>query len=672
MNVALWDERWVSPTSTLQDLRDTGLAFMDSTPERIPSYSTFVRVFHRSWAKKIKFRTEGQHAVCADCARWKEFRKHAYSREDVQRCKEGFQNHLASMMADRRVDAHLNQIAVDSVIGHPCESASTILSMTIDAMDSSKFVCPRNMGASKEFTHLHKPELRMVSVLVEGLKEHYFVLMPDLIKNSNLQMTLLTHAIATSFETLVAQGLHMPKELRVHSDNAPGEGKNQYMMKWAAHLVHLGYFEKATLSMFRCGHSHSKIDQRFSEVRGALCAATVLQTPDDFQKTITEHVFPRSGRSLSCDIIDASEDYKSYYEDLGVQVSGHTQTFKKFEQNLQAVHYFCFQKLGQLSEAEAQQVANPFGTTPQLNDIVLQTKLYLSSNELSQEPCIFCPASFYDRLAQDKGQLDPKPASPGAISQDSRKQFLKTATVVEKPPWWYHDAADFLREMANPDRARLPSCLQRLPTLHVWKDGQSLEASLFSGADFTWGDRGPAKVVVTAAKSKAKARAKAQAQPADQAGRVADGGEPQQSPPPGPPSPESPAVGKTPSPPPSPAAAPSTPLGEMGSLPGTPGTPRSDFSQKVSSFARNLKRPSASLPLNTAAKKGKAALKANTKAKAAPKGQAKTKVQVIIPAGVELGCSKCRMNTKIGCSQCRRRHGLSHDPATNTWSHQDV
>ena len=136
--------------------------------------------------------------------------------------------------------------------------------MTIDAMDSSKFLLPRNLANTKQFQALHKAEVKMICVLVEGLQEFYFIVDPGVAKDSNLQMSLLTHVLGLVRARLASEGIDMPQDLRIHSDNAPSKGKNQHVMKWAGALVAEGYFEKVILTMFRCGHSHSKIDQRFN------------------------------------------------------------------------------------------------------------------------------------------------------------------------------------------------------------------------------------------------------------------------------------------------------------------------------------------------------------------------------------------------------------------------
>jgi hypothetical protein len=52
----------------------------------VASYATFRRVFGE-WKKKLKFRTVGQHARCADCARFTKMRQVAKDSAAAQQAK---------------------------------------------------------------------------------------------------------------------------------------------------------------------------------------------------------------------------------------------------------------------------------------------------------------------------------------------------------------------------------------------------------------------------------------------------------------------------------------------------------------------------------------------------------------------------------------------------------
>ena len=142
-------------------------------------------------------------------------------------------------MADRKFDAELNlkaQISVGAVPGI-IPLTDSLLSISMDAMDCAKFKLPRNLQAAKEFQNLWRPEMTMLGAIVEGVTEHYILADQDMVKNANLQCTILGLVLQRTALTLQARGKTMPRHLRVHTDNASGEGKNQtifYLASWLA------------------------------------------------------------------------------------------------------------------------------------------------------------------------------------------------------------------------------------------------------------------------------------------------------------------------------------------------------------------------------------------------------------------------------------------------------
>lgn len=273
------DQRWLPSNTTLVELLDTAWSFANLDGQK-PSYSTWVRVWHEDkWNKILKFRGESQHAHCTECEKLKQYRRVAFSKADAERVAQAYRQHLSEMIMDRQVDARINAHAAQCMNGivKDEEGKGSLLSCTIDSMDTAKFKLPRNFNVTKFMENMYRPECKMTCVLTEGMSEHYYLWADHTTKDSNASLTLLTNALCESLDHMKKKGLPMPREYRVHADNAPGEVKNQVSMKWSAFLMAAGYFDKITWSMFAVGHSHSKIDQRFSEIRRVLCAASVLQ-----------------------------------------------------------------------------------------------------------------------------------------------------------------------------------------------------------------------------------------------------------------------------------------------------------------------------------------------------------------------------------------------------------
>ena len=243
--------KWLPPGTTLTEMKDLAQTFLPSVH---CSYSTFCQAYHQKWERKLKVRVEGQHSKCTLCSRFKAYRRQQVSTpKDVAHVTNEYSLHIAEVMKDRHFDAALNlrsQISVGSVSG-TVSDAETMLSIHMDAMDAAKFKLPRNLCASKEFQNLWRPELVFVCALVEGVCEHYVLVDMDTAKNADLQCTILGMVLEETMATLQARGKPMPRHLRVHTDNAAGEGKNQTMFYLAAWLAGRELFDSVTLSQFR-------------------------------------------------------------------------------------------------------------------------------------------------------------------------------------------------------------------------------------------------------------------------------------------------------------------------------------------------------------------------------------------------------------------------------------
>lgn len=322
--------RWLAPHTSLAEMREMALAFNPNTPHP-PSSATFSRVYHAKWQDWLKVRHEGQHAICSDCQRFKAWRKVATSKEDRDRVQAGFSQHIESMREDRRVDAEIARRARETASGQLIDPDLSVISMVIDGMDTGKFKLPRCVDMSKEMVNLWRPEARFFGCLVEGVTEHFFLADCDMVKDSNWDLTLVSHCLHLTQQELQKRNVNLPQTLRLHADNCSAELKNQICFKWCSWLTHRGLFREVVVSTFRVGHSHNKIDQRFSEVRNVLNDSGLLECQDDFIEAIQAKLKPREGRSLNVDKLEASVEFQGFFEPLEVSASGHTQAKAKTE-----------------------------------------------------------------------------------------------------------------------------------------------------------------------------------------------------------------------------------------------------------------------------------------------------------------------------------------------------
>ena len=266
--------RWLPPGTTMAEMLDCSVSFL---PHCKVAYSTFVLCYHQKWQKKLKIRAEGQHAKCTACERLKAYRKQVSAPADCKRVAEEYAQHLGEVFRDREVDQRLcvkAAICFGAARGI-CSQEDSLLSITIDGMDAAKFRCPRNISAAKEFQSLWRPEMTLIGAILEGVQETYYLAEPDISKSADLHCSIIGNQLEIARAAFEARGKPFPRHLRLHTDNAAAEGKNQTV----AYLVHRGLFDSVVLTQFRVGHTHAKIDQRFSEVRGVLGQCTVLEEP---------------------------------------------------------------------------------------------------------------------------------------------------------------------------------------------------------------------------------------------------------------------------------------------------------------------------------------------------------------------------------------------------------
>ncbi|CAJ1440051.1 unnamed protein product [Effrenium voratum] len=309
------ETRHLHPGAALSELLQVAKSFL---PHLVaPSYRTWVRVFHKDFKEKLRFRGESQHAKCNACERFKAFKREAATTSEMVAA--AYVQRLDAVMRDRRADALWRQAAALSMTsGHSaldCSSQSSWLGITVDGMDISKFKVPLNVCKSKEFQAMHRPELKLTLAVVDGQVERFFLSDPTVGATANKDLIIITHCIEAALQETLKRGL--PKE--------SAETKNQTSFKYGAFLVFCDIFDDFVFTYFRAGHSHGLPDQRFSEVRHHLFASDVLQHPEDFLRIINQvlrakveimSVRPREGRVLQAETLSSQWNFKAWLEQL--------------------------------------------------------------------------------------------------------------------------------------------------------------------------------------------------------------------------------------------------------------------------------------------------------------------------------------------------------------------
>ena len=160
------------------------------------SLPVFLRVYNESWKHCLKIRRISVHAVCHECATWREYRKLARLPDDMQSIREGHQKHIRDVFADRAIEERLEVLGETSTqSGQEISESASILDMVGDGADQAKFRLPRNFEMTKVWDGAWRPTLHVVGNLISGALEAFYVTDLDVVKDSNLACTCFARSL---------------------------------------------------------------------------------------------------------------------------------------------------------------------------------------------------------------------------------------------------------------------------------------------------------------------------------------------------------------------------------------------------------------------------------------------------------------------------------------------
>ena len=138
-----------------------------------------------------------------------------------------YKAHLQGVFAMRRVDTRLSRMSAASC--EPgCKLPNRCLYIRINGLDQAKGRCPRNLENGKQWSTLWRPQLHIAGVMVEGLFEQYWCDGPGCEKkDSSMECTVLSLALARARDVLSEKGLRLPEFLSIKYDNTTREGKTK-------------------------------------------------------------------------------------------------------------------------------------------------------------------------------------------------------------------------------------------------------------------------------------------------------------------------------------------------------------------------------------------------------------------------------------------------------------
>ncbi len=427
------------------------------------SHTTVRRVYVQKWKKVLPFRRENTHTVCSQCTEFKLWRKRvAADAPESKGISRAFLLHIREQMRDREVDSRIAHMAGANIRGArpPNTVDGDILNLTIDAMEQAKFKIPRHEAVrSKAAAMYWRPQLHVTGVVMDGVQEVWYLSDVTVPKNASTQITYVADALDHAQEVCARHGRCVPQMLRVVSDNASGETKNQSVFKFLAWTVFRRRFRCAESAQLRAGHTHNRQDQRFAVAATAIHrdGSKGLQDAADFAEVIRSSVKPIQGTMAphAVELLKASWDWTSWLGELPVNVAGHTTTAAKKAVGESAAHVFRFVLRSALEERLFSEVqTGPLGVEtawPHLqqhpSDVILLTKLHIASLELSQTPMVFCPAVFMEKL--DLSLLRPAPSVP--LSERQARELSKSAAYFVKPPLSLERTGEYLMSLVACD-----------------------------------------------------------------------------------------------------------------------------------------------------------------------------------------------------------------------------
>ncbi len=647
----------------------------DLGTEEACSKATFYRTY-KIWASKLRFREVAQHMQCADCCKYKQFRKKAATESDRVAVQAGHQAHLQVMRLDRQL---YKKISIQSeLLAKPGTAdcgripiTEATLAICIDGMDQAKFRCPRNreFARSKESDSVYRPQLHFTGAISHGIAEYYFVSDSDMRKDPESTIEMLSCVLEDSIEVLRSRNSQMPAHLWLQLDNTSRENKNSKILTWLLWLVAKKKFHTTSWEGMMVGHTHIDQDQRFSVCGAALAQEPCLQTPEAFMSAIARKVEPARGRLRRVKKLSVARDWGKLFDPMCLKFHGHT--------GPSSVHSFMFLRYEDL-------MSSPFADTVDTSsfpehqlegsDVIMLTKFRMSDAVLSQAPLFVCPAKELNSVdISGLSQTMPR----NVISDDLKQKYRKMAHIVAQAPWNMHETSAYIEQWVSNNESGASHSEELWPLRFLTESEVGSPSALVPAVPVVhWTDftiREAAAVTIDAKKPKPKRQPKANIKAAMQLSPPADG---LTSDPPLDKKAEAKAFGSKP---PTDGASKQTEVVAAGgaTLAATAvKQPKAKGKQATKSAQAKAKQKqhhkvaakhlADGMALAVRADEDETVSAAAAAAAAVPvQGRKRGRRIVLPPDGVTLGCSKCR-RSPVGCAKCRKVAGVRLVDG-NTW-----
>lgn len=433
-----------------------------------PVSTETIRLAFKNWSCVLRPRTrECTHRPCERCAELKLMRKRATDRKELRAIADELARHRDDVFADRRVYKHYSVMSERATMNaQGVQGADTsVLSIIIDGMDQSKFLCPRNLQASKLWDRVWRPQLGFIGALVHGVCECYYILEPGLQKSGSTIVEVLALVLEKVADILAQRGVLMPKRIMVQLDNTSRENKNVTVLRFLNYLSEV--FVSTGLHFFMVGHTHTDVDQRFSVVGPVIAEATELETPADFAAVIRRRYKPLDGHELHVQVLEAIRNWKAWLINYGEVLGGHTGKgsahafkFVRYKNLYPSWHDMTFDSISGLDQ-------------PQAEDRLLLVKGFMRDNCPLQNPLIVLRG---DHVRLDPSHLEVQDMKAGGGRDVA--EYRKTAAVLACDPWNLTRASAWLQRVCQRWEENTSGALQPVTFVFEARDPYNQPLSL--------------------------------------------------------------------------------------------------------------------------------------------------------------------------------------------------
>ena len=237
----------------------------------IGSYTTFKRVRRSCFKAILGFRAWGTHASCNTCEELRSKLRLAEGVADKLHYADLRRQHLERQWRDRMLYWRLRATSQ--------ADQNDWLCIMIDGADQAKFRIMKATRWPKDLDSEHRPKVKVVGALAHGHEIAFSFVEEDVPKGSNLTIELLTQTLSRVMQSCADRGRPLAAHVWIQCDNAGGENKNQWLLRYLAVLTDRGVFRSCVLSFLQVGHTHEDLDGIFGVMSMEIAKMMEWDTP---------------------------------------------------------------------------------------------------------------------------------------------------------------------------------------------------------------------------------------------------------------------------------------------------------------------------------------------------------------------------------------------------------